>query len=139
MEVNDVLVHYGIPGMRWGRRRSKIKVRSKVFNTKKQVARDEKNLKRLNNGEHARIGFTKKRQEKYDQEDKAYLEKNIQKNKAKLAKKCHFEANAALYAIGALAVATIAPSVIKAGKRAAERTITLDPKDYKVYEDLALR
>lgn len=81
MEVNDVLTHYGVPGMHWGVRRGP---ESYMLTTKRQLARDEKNLKKMDNGKHFSRGITKKRQAAYDARDRAYLEKNIAKNKEKL-------------------------------------------------------
>lgn len=81
MEVDDVLAHYGVIGMRWGVRRGP---QSHMLTTKRQLAKDEKKLKKLNDGKHLSVGFGKKRQAAYDARDRAYLEKNIAKNKEKL-------------------------------------------------------
>ena len=77
--LDDVLQHYGILGMHWGQRRGITRSR--------QLAFDKDSLKRLNNGGHVSVGFTKKRQEAYDKRDKAILEKRIKTNEEVLAKR----------------------------------------------------
>ena len=61
---NDELMHYGIPGMRWGHRKARpIK------------------------GGHLSVGLTNKRQAAYDKRDKAKLEKRITETEQKIPKK----------------------------------------------------
>lgn len=85
---NNELQHYGILGMRWGKR----KVRGYAgpgtyFTRKRQLAGDKRDLKDLDKGKSLSVGFTKKRQAAYDQRDKATLEKRIAKNERVLANK----------------------------------------------------
>ena len=81
MEVNDVLAHYGIPGMRWGIRRGGDPV---MFTTKRQLAADKKLIKKLDDGGHLSVGFGKRRQAMYDARDRKRIETRIAKNEEKL-------------------------------------------------------
>lgn len=80
MEVNDVLAHYGIPGMHWGTRRGGD---PRMLTAKRQLAVDQRLLKKLDDGGHLRIGFGKKRQAAYDASDRQRIEERIAKNKEK--------------------------------------------------------
>lgn len=81
MEVNEVLAHYGIPGMRWGVRRGGD---PHMLTAKRQLAADKKLVKKLDDGKHLSIGFGKKRQAAYDARDRKRLEGRIAKNEEKL-------------------------------------------------------
>lgn len=81
IEVNDVLAHYGIPGMRWGVRRGGD---PHMFTAKRQLEADKKLVKKLDAGKHLSIGFGKKRQAMYDTRDRKRLESRIAKNEEKL-------------------------------------------------------
>lgn len=83
---SNELRHYGVPGMKWGRR-GVDSVGRTMFTRKRQLASDKRDLKRINNGGHTSIGFTKKRQAAYDKRDKAILEKRISTNQQKIARK----------------------------------------------------
>ena len=92
----DELMHYGVPGMRWGRKKSnpyaKRAVRGhagagRYITTKRQSAGDKRDLDILNKGQHLSVGLTKKRQAAYDAKDRARLEKRIAKNEKKLLQK----------------------------------------------------
>ncbi len=84
----DYMYHYGVKGMKWGHR----KVRGhagpgRYIGTKRQLAGDKRDLKALNEGKHLSVGLTKKRQEMFDNRDKAAIEKRIAKNEKILAEK----------------------------------------------------
>lgn len=81
------LMHYGVPGMKWGKRMARGHAGPGQYITRKrQLAGDKRDLERLNKGGHLSIGLTKKRQAAYDARDKAALEKRIAKNEAKMEK-----------------------------------------------------
>lgn len=82
----DELLHYGVPGMKWGVRRA---VRGhagpgRYLTKKRQLAGDKKDLEYLNKGGHLSVGLTKKRQAAYDARDKEALERRIEKTSRKI-------------------------------------------------------
>lgn len=80
MEVNDVLAHYGVLGMRWGHRNA----HTQMLTAKRQLDMDKRKLRQLDSGKHLSVGFGKKRQAAYDARDREYLKKNIEKNEERL-------------------------------------------------------
>lgn len=85
----DELLHYGVPGMKWGVRRS-IRGHAgpgQYLTKKRRLIGDKKDLEYLNKGGHLSIGLTKKRQAAYDTRDKAALEKRIAKSEQWLSDK----------------------------------------------------
>ena len=77
----DELYHYGVMGMRWGRRIARGHGGPGKYITKNsQLKGDQKDLDYLNKGGHLSVGLTKKRQEAYDTRDKAKIEKRISEN-----------------------------------------------------------
>ena len=91
----DELMHYGVPGMRWGKRKNPYAKRAvrghagpgRYITTKRQLAGDKRDLEALNKGQHLSVGLTKKRQAAYDARDRARLEKRIAKNEKRIAEK----------------------------------------------------
>lgn len=86
---DDELMHYGVPGMRWGHRKANPYAArairdhaglGKYATRKRQLAGDKRDLEYLNNGGHLSVGYTKKRQADYDARDRRALEKRISKN-----------------------------------------------------------
>jgi hypothetical protein len=84
-EHADDILHYGVPGMKWGKRKVRGHAGPGIYFTRKrQLAGDKKDLEYLNKGGHLSVGLTKKRQAAYDKKDKARLEKRIAENEQKL-------------------------------------------------------
>lgn len=82
------LKHYGVLGMKWGVRRTRVKlgirnksgsIRPKTFlNKEKQLESDRKTLEKLKNNQgKLSTGITKKRQEAYRSKDIRRMEKRI--------------------------------------------------------------
>ena len=99
MYSEDYLVHYGVLGMHWGRR-TRNGIMKRQATSSRQISADKEGLKRLANGEHASYGLNAKRQARYDERDKKYLEGRIKATKsaqrAKEAKEELKKANSAL-------------------------------------------
>lgn len=75
------LMHYGVPGMKWGKRMARGHAGPGIFvSRKRQLAGDKRDLDILNAGGHLSKGLTKKRQAAYDARDKAALKKRISEN-----------------------------------------------------------
>ena len=100
MNRNDELMHYGVKGMKWGRRKSQYGTRmarghagsGRYLTRKRQLAGDKRDLERLNNGQHLSVGLTKKRQAAYDARDRRNLENRIAKNEKYFAQKAEKKA-----------------------------------------------
>ena len=117
---NDYLQHYGVKGMKWGKRMARGHAGPGIYLTRKrQLAGDKRDLERLNKGEHLSVGLTKKRQAAYDARDKAALEKRIAKNEA------HFKAKADKKAERAKKGSSATANVLKTiGKQTAKGVLT---------------
>lgn len=82
--INGELYHYGVPGMRWGRRKARGHAGpGRYITSKRQLAGDKRDLNTINKGGHLSVGLTKKRQAQFDKRDKEVIEKRIVKNEAK--------------------------------------------------------
>ena len=85
LTTDGELMHYGVPGMKWGKRIVRGHAGpGNYISRKRQLAGDKRDLNTLNAGGHLSKGLTKKRQAAYDARDKAALEKRIAKNEAKM-------------------------------------------------------
>lgn len=97
---HSYLMHHGVKGMKWGRRKSQYGARivrghagsGRYLTRKRQLAGDKRDLERLNNGQHLSVGLTKKRQAAYDARDRRNLENRIAKNEKHFANKAEKKA-----------------------------------------------
>ena len=98
MTANGELCHYGVPGMKWGKRKT-IKQNDQTkriarghagpghyVSRKRQMVGDKKDLEGLAKGQHLSYGIGKKRQAAFDARDKAAIEKRIAKNETAMSK-----------------------------------------------------
>lgn len=81
LTTDGELMHYGVPGMKWGKRMARGHAGPGIFvSRKRQLAGDKRDLDILNAGGHLSKGLTKKRQAAYDARDKEALKKRIAEN-----------------------------------------------------------
>lgn len=77
MTNERVLIHYGIPGMRWGKRKRGATVERQGDFAKKDLADLDSGAKKFSRG------ITKSRQEAFDKRDREKLERDVAKAEAK--------------------------------------------------------
>ena len=85
---NNELYHYGVKGMKWGRRKARNHAGPGRYmgSTKRRIQGHKNDLATLDRGEHLSVGLTKKRQAKFDARDRKAIENQISKHEAKREK-----------------------------------------------------